>query len=122
MALNSGGDDFLTKSVNANALFTSLANQLQITWTYEAVNDREPHAEELSTPVVVPPRQVLESLLKPAQEADIQALRTLLAELTKAEPTYRPFFKPILQLSRQFQIEEIETLLQKYLTEDLHRG
>ncbi len=122
MALDSGGDDFLAKPVNADALFTSLANNLQLTWIYKAADETRTNSKELSTEVVVPSRQVLEALLKSAQEANIKALRVQLAELTESDQIYIPFAEPILQLSRRFEAEEIEALLQKYLTGELHHA
>ncbi len=122
MALDNGGDDFLAKPVNAGALFTSLANQLQLTWQYEAKENTVTNAKTVSTEAILPTRQILEALLQSAQEADIKTLRAQLAKLTKADPIYMPFAEPILQLSRQFEVEEIEALLQKYLAEGLHHA
>ncbi|MEM9486728.1 MAG: ATP-binding protein, partial [Cyanobacteria bacterium P01_F01_bin.116] len=118
MALESGGDDFLAKPLNAEALFTMLANHLQITWIHESDVDTTVSCDEkLTSKLVLPSRQVLETLLKSSQEADIKSLREQLGGLTASDQAYVPFAEPILQLSRQFEIEEIETLLQKYLTE-----
>lgn len=115
MALDHGGDDFLAKPVNANELFTSVANQLQLTWFYEAATN----SEELLTAVLIPSSSVLKQLLNSAQEADIKALRAQLLELTESDQAYSSFVEPIFQLSRQFEVEEIEALLQKYLNEEL---
>ncbi len=119
MALESGGDDFLAKPVNADALFTLLANNLQLTWIYKVADDIRTGSKELPAQVVVPPRQVLEALLKSAQEANVKDIRVQLAELTELDQIYMPFAEPILQLSRQFEIEEIEALLERHLDEGL---
>ena len=111
MALDHGGDEFLDKPVNANELFTSVANQLQLTWIYEAATN----SEELLTEVLIPSSLVLEQLLNSAQEADMKTLRVQLAKLAASDQAYIPFAKPILKLSQQFDAEEIEALLRKYL-------
>ncbi|MEM9266192.1 MAG: ATP-binding protein [Cyanobacteria bacterium P01_F01_bin.13] len=115
MALDHGGDDFLAKPVGASALFTSLANQLQLTWQYRSEKNRVMNTKVTPTELLVPKRQVLETLLKSAQEADIKNLRIQLEELTETDPAYILFAEPILQLSRKFEVEEIEALLEKYL-------
>ncbi len=122
MALENGGDDFLAKPVDASALFNSLANQLQLTWQYEVEENAVMTAKVASIEMVLPTSQILEALLKSAQEADIKNLRIQLVELTEADPAYLPFAEPILQLSRQFEAEEIEALLQKYLDEGLRHA
>lgn len=115
MALSNGGDDFVAKPVNANDLFTSLTKQLQLMWLYEAEE-----STVIRDAVVMPSRSILKTLLQSAHEADIKKLRTQLEELTEADPSYTSFAEPILQLSRQFEVEEIEALLEKHLAEALH--
>lgn len=116
MALDQGGDDFLAKPINASELYVSLTNQLQITWIYED----KTNTEEFPTEVLVPPYSVLKQLLNSAQEADMKTLRVQLAELTAYDQAYIPFAEPILKLSQQFEAEEIEIFLRKYLAEELH--
>jgi CheY-like chemotaxis protein len=116
MALDNGGNDFLAKPVHASTLFTLLANHLQLTWIYETKDDTVADSKKLPAEKIVPSRQILEALLKSAQEANMKALRTQLTELTASEQAYTPFAAPLLQLSRKFEAEEIEELLQKYMT------
>lgn len=118
MASKSGSNDFLAKPVDASALLFILANYLQLTWIYSDVETTAAaNLDQLSAQVVIPPRQVLEILLKSAQEADINTLRAQLTELTEVDPVYGSFVEPIMQLSRRFEAEEIETLLNRYLIE-----
>lgn len=120
MALEHGGDDFITKPVNASDLFTSLAKQLQLTWLYKSEETKATTVE--ASDVVVPPSSTLQTLLQSAREADINRLRTQLEELIETDPTYTSFAEPMLQLSRMFEVEEIEALLEKHLAEDMHHG
>lgn len=120
MALSSGGDDFLAKPVNADALFILLAKHLQLTWIYKTDGkDTVASPKKLTSKLVLPSRQTLKTLLKSSQEADMKVLREQLVELISSDQAYIPFAEPILQLSRQFEAEEIEELLQKYLAEGL---
>ena len=117
MALDYGGDDFLAKPVDASALFTSLAKQLQLTWIYETQEEIAADIKEQFDEVVLPPYQTLEMLLKFAQEADMKTLRERLVGLVASDQAHTSFAEPILQLSQQFKAEEIEVLLQRYLGE-----
>ncbi|NEQ54627.1 MAG: response regulator, partial [Leptolyngbya sp. SIO3F4] len=117
MALEKGGDAFLAKPVNASDLFASVANQLQLVWKYANEENDLDNSDKLSIKVVLPSRQTLEALLKSAQEADMKTLREQLTNLTESDQAYVAFVEPIFQLSRQFEAEAIEALLQKYLVE-----
>ncbi|MEO0407196.1 MAG: ATP-binding protein [Cyanobacteria bacterium P01_A01_bin.135] len=129
LALNSGGDGFLAKPVAASALFDAMEHHLHLSWQYaepqaaaagvlytSALSERQSTQHPVS---VIPPRADLETLLKSAQEADMATLRDQVTALTESEQAYRPFAEPILSLSRQFEAEEIEALLQRYLAEEV---
>lgn len=57
-------------------------------------------------------------MLALARQANLKALREQLEHLVHTDQRYTPFAEPLLQLAQQFQAEEIEDLLQRYL-EDL---
>ena len=120
MALDSGGDDFLVKPVDASALFKMIASHLDLTWCYEAQAEQStlPTAS-LPTALVLPSSATLEKLLESAQKTDVKALRVQLEQLMTQDPTYAPFAQPILQLAEQFMVEEIEELLKQHLAEYL---
>lgn len=115
MAIAAGGDDFLTKPVDAQALFKAIADHLALTWVYEPKDDASAQRESAQTTLVLPPVASLESLLELAQTTDIRALRSQLDQLVKDEPAYATFAKPIFQLASQFMAEEIEDLLTQHL-------
>lgn len=125
-AIDAGGDDFLSKPVDANQMFQKLETHLALQWHYEQA---EIEHEALETggdaqrslgerQIAVPPTQVLESLLKFAQQANLKRLREQLKPLVQNNPDYSRFATPILQLCKQFKAEEVEALLQHYLTEN----
>lgn len=114
MALDSGGDDFLAKPVDAEALFQLVSQHLNLTWIYEKVgNGRSP---QQPTGMVLPPNETLQALLTLAQQGNLRALRQQIGQSSGLEEQYLPFAESILQLARQFKTEEIEELLQHYLT------
>lgn len=118
MALNSGGDDFLGKPVDAKVLFELLSKHLNVEWIYEPQTDASDQGGSAPTDWVAPPHETLSDLLALARQANLKALREQLEHLVHTDQRYTPFAEPLLQLAQQFQAEEIEDLLQRYL-EDL---
>ncbi|MFK8185498.1 MAG: ATP-binding protein [Phormidesmis sp.] len=112
-ALKEGGDDFLTKPVNAHELFQQVATQLALTWTYQALE----HAEMASLPVslVLPSKAILEGFLELAQRDNIVTLQEQLEQLVSSDSQYKSFVHSMLELAQQFQTEAIEDLLHQYL-------
>jgi signal transduction histidine kinase/DNA-binding response OmpR family regulator len=113
MALDAGGDDFLTKPVEASELFRLLERHLELDWKYETTaNENIPPADKL----VFPPKIELEKLMVLAQQANLKRLREQVENLVQIDPRLRDFATPILQLVKQFKAEEIEDLLRQHLT------
>ncbi len=117
MALEAGGNDFLTKPVDARALFRIISAQLNLTWICEASAESYRQLEPLPNELVLPPLSTLEKLLETARKTDIKALRTQVEQLVKADLSYHLFAQPILQLASQFMVEEIESLLENHIQE-----
>ncbi|OYD88161.1 hybrid sensor histidine kinase/response regulator [Nostoc sp. 'Peltigera membranacea cyanobiont' 213] len=118
-SLAMGGDDFLTKPVDAEELFTLLAQHLQLTWKYEAVElaigDRAMD-KEIFTELIPPPAADLEMLLELAQDGLVIELTETANKIGQKDRRYQPFIGQVVQLAKQFQTEKIETLIQQYLT------
>jgi signal transduction histidine kinase/DNA-binding NarL/FixJ family response regulator len=121
LAIERGGDDFLPKPVDVAFLFQLISTHLNLEWLYETSPDPIHRSNNGSKsedkPVVLPSRQILEPLLASAQYGNIKALRQQLEALVHRDENYRDFVEPLLQLAKQFAAEEIETILQKYLTD-----
>lgn len=117
MALDNGGDDFLAKPVDAKLLFQLLSNHLALEWLYEKSIDELEPSEPKSCEIILPPNKTLEDLLDIAFTANLIALRKQIEQLVNADNVYAAFAEQILQLIKQFKVEEIEELLQQYLTE-----
>ncbi|MBD2552279.1 response regulator [Limnothrix sp. FACHB-708] len=115
MALKSGGDDFLGKPVDAQALFELLSAHLNVAWIYEPPTDALDQVEVSTTDWIAPPYETLSALLVLARQANIKTLREQLEHLVHTDQRYTSFAEPLLQLAQQFQAEEIEDLLQQYL-------
>ncbi|MBE9182745.1 response regulator [Oculatella sp. LEGE 06141] len=116
MALDNGGNDFLVKPVDARSLFQLLSEHLNLEWVYELPQVDPAQSEPIPTEIVLPPMQTLQALLALAQQSNLRTLREQIEQLVHTNRRYVPFAEPILQLTRQFKTEEIEELLQHYLT------
>jgi len=121
-ALDSGGDRFLAKPVNAGELFAVISDCLDLAWLHDTSelqlstgSDRPPHKDTTSENLL-PPLEYLEELLAIARQADTMGIGEKIATW---ESCYQEFAQPILQLANEFKIEEIEDLLQQYLTPEV---
>ena len=116
LALKKGGNYFLEKPVDAQALFQILSDCLELEWCYDTV---EAKVAQVETELVIPPRSVLEKLLDLSQCANIKTLREELEQLANNDQCYISFVTPLADLAKQFQAEEIEIRLQQYITQEL---
>ncbi|NJM97563.1 MAG: response regulator [Phormidesmis sp. RL_2_1] len=112
-SLDQGGDHFLPKPVDAQILFQLINDCLPIEWVYETASDEGDSSD--SRPFTLPPTLTLEKLLKLTQDGHIPELREQLEQLMAEDSAYVAFGESIIQLARQFQVEEIESRLQSYL-------
>ncbi len=114
----------MNKPVDAKELFALLADQLNLEWRYELsedATDAQSPASSSNTDdsenIVLPPTEVLQSMLELAEQGRLTKLRKQLEGLTQSNERYHGFTTSILTLAKQFKVDEIETLLQQYLTE-----
>lgn len=119
MALDAGGDDFLAKPVDASLLFQSIAQQLNLTWIYKPFAEPEVEPESVTTELIIPPRSILQALLKSAQNANVKFLRQQLEDLERNHPEYGRFAESIHKLANRFMTEEIEEFIEKHLEDGL---
>ncbi len=116
-SLDAGGDDFLSKPVNAEELFTLLVEYLKLSWKYEKIESEATPtiAQNDSSEIVIPPIEDLEILFELAQDGLLLKLAKTAEKIGQKSDRYLPFTQKISQLAKQFQTEEIEILIQKYL-------
>lgn len=114
MAFNAGGDAFLPKPIDSKELFDLLAAHLTLVWVYETPQETVV-TNTSATHLVLPPLEVLKTLLKFAMCGHVHAIRQQLAELVETDPHFMPFSESILPFAMRFQVEEIEQLLLAYI-------
>ena len=122
LALDRGGDFFLTKPVDFKALLGVLSDFLDLEWLYEAQEESQSQ-EESSQPreetgeTIVPPFEYLRELLAIAQRGDA---RGVTEKIETWDSCYQDFAAPIIELAEEFKIEEIEELLQHHLMQEIN--
>lgn len=110
MALTGGGDTFLAKPIDAQALYQTISELLNIRWLYEEADGSD--ALQTSTAdIILPSIEVLEELLSLSQYGDVFTLREKLRSLVALDKIYVPFVDPLLRLAKLFLVEEIEEIL-----------
>ena len=117
MAERAGGDDFLSKPVQMEALISCLETHISLEWRYVTSS-----LEMESIELLIPPVDTLEMLLEIAEQGDNRGVRAALENLVNSDESYRVFANPLLTLTKQFQIEEVEEQLRNYLKEEESSG
>jgi signal transduction histidine kinase/DNA-binding response OmpR family regulator len=117
MSIEAGGDDFLTKPVDAEELLMLVAKHLQLTWKYDAT-ELSTSDNKLSVTELIPPSAAdLQILLELAQDGLLRELAETAAEIGQKDERYQPFIQEVILLAKQFQTENIEQLIQEHLTD-----
>lgn len=124
-SLDAGGDDFLTKPVQADDLFQMLRKHLQLTWIYESTVPKQaaidaplppvPSLLTSSATLVIPPVDDLATLLQLAQHGRLQKLTAIAKALQQQDQRYAPFVRHLIELSTDFQVEKLEAFIQQSL-------
>jgi CheY-like chemotaxis protein len=128
IALEAGGDAFLSKPVDFQVLLDLLVEQLGLTWQYEkceenhnsqaSVASTSSSLENASQPlkeVFLPPVDDLISLLELVECGRLKQFSQQLEALAAENPHYLAFSQPLLVLEKQFQVDAIEALIKDYL-------
>lgn len=118
MSKAAGSDDFLAKPIQAQELFNTIANYLQISWNYEETAANVAPVSSSNLELITPDPEDLNILLKLAQEGRLKKLGEVAEQIGKKSDRYQPFLHQIMELSKQFQSEKIEKLIEKYLATD----
>ena len=116
-ALDGGGDRFLAKPINIKDLFAALSECLHLEWLYEEQeeSDFSPKSSRQGAQrrdIPIPPPEDLTILIDLALNAD---LFSICDRLERLDSCYQEFAAPLLELTKEFKIEEVETLLKQYL-------
>jgi CheY-like chemotaxis protein len=121
-SLDAGGNDFLSKPVEAEELFKMLERDLDISWIYNPITPTNSSVESVvnedyiqppntSQEILIPTQEELERMLELTQQGRLKKLTEFVQNLEKDNPSYSSFIAQIITLIQQFQIEKIEALI-----------
>lgn len=102
-AVAAGGNDFLAKPVQFEALLQCLQRHLQIEWQYEF------NSQTTSALAVIrfPSQFELDQLRAAASSGDLTGIETLVATLKQRDASYLPFIAQIEQFLQRFEFDQI---------------
>ena len=113
-SLAAGGDDFLSKPVQAEELYVLLAKHLKLSWVYAETLTVQtasiPIQEKLE--IVRPPASELTNLIEYARKGQMKGIEQELEKLSKIDSKYQPFVNQLNQLVQEFNIQKIRQFLQ----------
>ncbi|MBD2436654.1 hybrid sensor histidine kinase/response regulator [Nostoc sp. FACHB-110] len=122
-SLQAGGDDFLSKPIQADELLRQLANQLNIVWIYKQSQTSEPTTKESTTAnsqssqFTPPSPEILQELVTLASKGNFNAILKWADQLENSDIKFAPFANEIRQLARQFDEDLILNFLNQYAVE-----
>jgi signal transduction histidine kinase/DNA-binding response OmpR family regulator len=130
-AESAGFNDFLPKPVKERELFRILERHLRLKWIVGGETESERSAALGSiqslddvrpvTKSTIPVEQ-LRRLLALTGEGDVMALRCTLQELLETDPAHAAFAERLMALVSAYRIEEVESLLQRRISEPTGRA
>jgi signal transduction histidine kinase/DNA-binding response OmpR family regulator len=113
-----GGNDFLSKPISIDKLLTLLAKYLQLTWNYTEPDLVSWSNNVASDPELIPPPVAdLQLLLELVRDGLLKKLAATAEQIGQKDDLYQPFTQQLIQLAKQFQLDEIERLIQQHLTD-----
>jgi CheY-like chemotaxis protein len=106
-------DDFISKPVDTEVLLDKLAEQLQIEWIEAEDGRRETRDEgrgtkdEEASPVKMPPRAVLDTIIQCAERGEFTKLGKIFDELESEDAGYSGFCAGVREHARRYDDERI---------------
>ncbi len=122
----SGCDDFLPKPIQAEELFKTIEESLDLIWIFDDnpnpssqnLEDKSnPSTQVMSTEMAIPPSHELITLYKAAQIGDITVVKHAAIRFKQLAAEYIPFATRILELAQEFDTEKIMQLIEPHLSE-----
>jgi signal transduction histidine kinase/CheY-like chemotaxis protein len=113
-SLAAGGDDFLSKPVQAEELYVLLAKHLQLSWVYAETLTVQTASVPIQgeSEIVKPPASELTNLIEYARKGQMKGIEQELEKLSKIDSKYQPFVNQLNQLVKEFNIQKIRQFLQ----------
>jgi CheY-like chemotaxis protein len=113
MSQEAGSDDFLAKPIKVHELLRLLEQHLELTWkTEDAIT--EPLDSQPIELIPLSDRE-LQVLLNLVQEGRLKKFVEVAEWMVQGSDRHQPFVQQMTQMAKQFQSEQLEEFIQKYL-------
>ncbi len=109
-SLEVGCNEFLTKPVQAEELYTKLQNCLHLSWVYRQAETAE-ECLITSSEIVIPPREDLVDLYEAAASGDVEGVEQGILQIQEFSSEYIPFAIQAMTLAEEFNYEAILKLI-----------
>ena len=106
-SLASGVDAFLPKPIDFDKLLARIATLLNLAWTYQPLDARPVSDQEAAGPLLAPPAQELEILLRLARLGNMNDIVLWASQLGERDGQYRPFANQVRVLAERYESKAI---------------
>ncbi|MBF0289348.1 MAG: transporter substrate-binding domain-containing protein [SAR324 cluster bacterium] len=119
-SLDAGADDFIAKPFRLNQLLNILQQHLQLEWIYSEETTKESQSKsknfkpDRTSNTVTLPRELLEKLNDLSMRGNIRGIQQTLHQLEE-DGQFPEFVAEMRQLTKMFQIEKVQSLIQDLL-------
>ncbi|WP_427159146.1 PAS domain-containing protein [Aliinostoc sp. HNIBRCY26] len=107
-----GGNDFLPKPIQAFDLFQKIRKYLNLEWLYEQPEIVNQSTENLE--IIAPPPAEIATIYELVMKGNFKGIIKQAVLLEETDKKYIPFAKKLQQLAKNFQDQEILSLIQSY--------
>jgi PAS domain S-box-containing protein len=111
-----GCNDFIAKPIHSQELLEKIQNCLGLIWITEPL-DASTTNNEKTDDIATPPPSELVTLYEAAQIGDIAGVEAEANRLKQLAPNYVAFANKLLQLTQEFEEQEILKLVEHYFSE-----
>jgi len=115
--LGVGCDDFVTKPIQTDEILEKLREYLKLEWIYETSIEKSEDLASTLPERVAPPTNIAQALHDLASLGDIEGIIEQAQKLSKMDNQFILFAKQVEELANDFEIEELQTLVEPYLKE-----
>ncbi|MDM8520469.1 PAS domain S-box protein [Anaerolineales bacterium HSG6] len=105
-SLVAGCDDFIAKPINMDELLLKLETYLELTWFHEKTVEIE-KKQPSEAPLIIPPKENLETLLTLATMQNITGLQAYLEEINSLDSKFSRFVKEISEMVKKYRFQQI---------------
>lgn len=111
--IKAGADGFIPKPIEAGHITEQLQQLLGLEWIYEEIDEKVCNKE--TDELILPSDEILKELKSFARIGDIVKTRNMVEHLAQSDESLKAFTNNLQPLVKNFMLEEIEILMEKYL-------